>query len=319
MPSVPLRSELPDRWGPRAYLEARLGGLFRRAAEPAETARGERVYAIGDVHGRLDLLRRLLRAIEADASRDADGGRTRIVILGDLVDRGPHSRQVLELLRFLERRDPERLVVLPGNHEDMLLASTAGDAEAQRVWLKTGGDATLRSYRLDPAEFTGLSPAERGRVLRRTVGTDMIGWLEARPLAHQSGDYFFCHAGVRPGVPLNKQRREDLLWIRREFLGSDRSHGAVIVHGHSVTDEAQVAHNRINVDTGAHRSGELTAVGLQGPCRWFLSTTRTILHRTDLDAAREWSQRDPGVADQPATKSRRRRSKSAPLPDAEAA
>lgn len=318
MPSVPLRSDVPDRWAPRAYLEARLGGLLRRAPAPAETAPGERVYAIGDVHGRLDLLRRLLRAIEADAAREAEGDRTRIVILGDLVDRGPHSRQVLELLRFLERRDPARFQVLPGNHEDMLLASATGDAAAQRVWLKAGGDATLRSYRVDPAEFAGLAPADRGRMLRRAVGADMIDWLEARPLACQSGDYFFCHAGVRPGVPLKKQRREDLLWIRREFLDSDRSHGAVIVHGHSVTDAAEVAANRINVDTGAHRSGELTAVGLQGPCRWFLSTTRTVLHRTDLDAARAWSQRDRAPSDQPATKSRRR-SRSSPMPDTEAA
>jgi len=288
MVSVQARSASTVRRALRACLDAGLGALFRRAPATPETAAGERVYAVGDVHGRLDLLRRLTRTLEADAAGETARDRTRIVFLGDLVDRGPHSRQVLELVRFLQRRNPERIVSLLGNHEEMLLASAHGEAEAQRVWLRNGGDATLHSYRLDPAEFTGLAPAERGRALRQAVGADMLAWLEARPLSWQSGDYFFCHAGVRPGVPLTKQRREDLLWIRQPFLGSERAHGAVIVHGHSESDAAEVAHNRINVDTGAHRSGELTAVGLQGACRWFLSTAKTYLTRGDLEAALAW-------------------------------
>src|SRR5690606_5319741 len=133
-----------ERWAPRAYLDARLGALFRRTSGRPEPARGERIYAIGDVHGRLDLLRRLLRTLEADARARAHDHRARIVLLGDLVDRGPHSRQVLEHVRSLEQGDPDRMVVLAGNHEDMLLASARGDAAAQRVWLHTGGEATLR-------------------------------------------------------------------------------------------------------------------------------------------------------------------------------
>ena len=121
--------------------------------------------------------------------------------------------------------------------------------------------------------------------------SDTLAWLKALPLVYELGSYFFCHAGVRPGVPLKKQRREDLLWIRREFLDSSRSHGAVIVHGHSEMDEIQVARNRISVDTAAYRSGELTAVGLQGPFRWFISTTQRYLNESDLIAAKTWALR----------------------------
>ncbi|HEU4650044.1 MAG TPA: metallophosphoesterase [Croceibacterium sp.] len=305
-------SDLSARWRPRAYLEARLAALLRRGPAPSETAPGERVYAIGDVHGRLDLLRRLLRTIEADAHGHP---LTRIVVLGDLIDRGPHSRQVLELLRRRAQREPERVVVLLGNHEDLMLASVRGEAAAQRAWLRAGGEATLRSYRVDPGAFAALPAAERARLLRRVVGAQMLGWLAARPLAHRSGDYFFCHAGVRPGVSLSKQRREDLLWIRRAFLASDTAHGAVIVHGHSVSAQPEVAPNRIGIDTGAHRSGELTAVGLQGPCRWLLSTKRGYLTRADLEAARAWSVH---AADQPVANTLRGR-RAAPVPDSEAA
>lgn len=284
----PSRPDTPSLLGGQLvaamFDQLRALGADARGSSRPEAAPGERVYAIGDVHGRLDLLRSLLRTLDADAAGLAREA-TRIVFLGDLIDRGPHSRQVLELVRFLQRRDPERVVVLLGNHEAMLLAAVEGDPSAQRMWLKTGGDDTLRSYRIDPAEFVRLTAAKRAGLLRRTIGPKMIAWLEARPLAWRSGGYFFCHAGVRPGVSLDKQRREDLLWIRREFLDSTSAHGAVVVHGHSETEAAQAAPNRINVDTGAWRSGELTAVGLQGPFRWFVSTAHRYLNRGDLDAA----------------------------------
>jgi serine/threonine protein phosphatase 1 len=289
MPQPKLRVEKPTRWAAsRASLDTRLGRLLRRRRTLPEPAPGERIYAVGDVHGRLDLLRRLLRTLGTDAA-----GRTqsvaRLVFLGDLIDRGPHSRQVLELVRRLQRRNPERILALAGNHEDLLLASARGVAGAQAAWLRNGGEATLRSYRLDPSEFISLAPTERGRRLQQALGTEMLAWLATLPVCWRSGDYFFCHAGVRPGVALKHQRREDLLWIRRAFLDSERAHGAVIVHGHSETDEVEIASNRINVDTAAHRSGELTAVGLQGPCRWLLSTARGYLSRGDLEAARSWN------------------------------
>ena len=278
-----VRSRSPNQLGGRrlvsrswSWLTGQLNGRTRLPA----TAAGERVYAVGDVHGRLDLFRKLLKQLEADAG--SQKCPTRIILLGDLIDRGPHSMQMLELARRMQRQNSDRLVVLGGNHEDMLLASAEGNAEAQRLWLRNGGDATLMSYGLDPSEFARLTPRERGRTLEQRVGVDTLVWLEALPSACRSGDYFFCHAGIRPGVALESQRREDLLWIRREFLSSNRFHGAVIVHGHCETDEVEVLPNRINVDTGAYRSGELTAAGLQGPLKWFVSTARRCLYRSDL-------------------------------------
>jgi serine/threonine protein phosphatase 1 len=261
----------------------KLAALFRHKTLPA-TSHGTRVYAVGDVHGRLDLLQQLLRQLEADVgSRGARS--TRLILLGDLIDRGPHSRQVLELVRLMQMHNRGRVVVLCGNHEEMLLASADGHAEAQRLWLECGGDATLRSYGLDPLGFMSLSPEKRGFTLQKEIGADMMDWLGSLPLSWRNGDYFFCHAGVRPGVRLENQRRQDLLWIRREFLDSQRHHGAVVVHGHCETSEVEVRKNRISVDTGAYRSGELTAVGLQDSFRWFISTRRKLLSRTDLDGA----------------------------------
>lgn len=275
-------SETADRL--LANMWRRMAVFFKRETLPPTTLEGTRVYAVGDIHGRLDLLQQLLRQLEADVG--SRGSRsTRIVLLGDLIDRGPHSRQVLELTRLMERNNRGRVVVLCGNHEELLLASADGHADAQRLWMECGGDATLRSYGLDPVKFGKLSPEKRAFTLQRHIGLDMLRWLAGLPLYWRNGDYFFCHAGVRPGVPLENQRREDLLWIRREFLQSQNHHGAVIVHGHCEVGDVEVRNNRIGVDTSAYRSGELTAVGLQGSFRWFISTTRKYLSRSDLDSA----------------------------------
>jgi serine/threonine protein phosphatase 1 len=173
----------------------------------------------------------------------------------------------------------------------MLLASAYGNADAQRLWVDNGGDATLKSYGLDSFEFMSLTPDERGSMLRQALGQDMLLWLEGLPISFRSGDYFFCHAGVRPGIPLDKQRREDLLWIRGEFLSSPGPYGAVIVHGHSETDTVEIKRSRINVDTGAYRSGQLTAVALEGPHRWFISTSERYLSREALEEALQQSPR----------------------------
>ena len=261
-----------------------LAACVGRGTSIPATSQGTRVYAVGDIHGRLDLFQQLLRQLEADVG--SRGSRpTRIVLLGDLIDRGPHSREVLELARLIQRNNQGRVVVLCGNHEELLLASADGHADAQRLWLECGGDATLRNYGLDPVEFVKLSPEKRAFTLQKHVGPDMLCWLAGLPTYWRNGDYFFCHAGVRPGVPLENQRREDLLWIRREFLESQSHHGAVIVHGHCEVGDVDVRTNRIGVDTGAYRSGELTAVGLQDAFRWFVSTTRKYLSRSDLDSA----------------------------------
>ena len=265
-------------------ISSRMRALLVRAGSRPSTAEGERLYAIGDLHGRLDLFRALIKRLEADAAGRGKM-RTRIVVLGDLIDRGPHSRGLLEIIRRMELQNKEHFVVLCGNHEEMLLASASGDAGGQRLWLANGGDATLRSYGLHPAEFVELTPEQRGGVLWRTVGAEMLSWLAALPTHFRSGDYFFCHAGIRPGVALVKQRREDLLWIRGEFLSSHRWHGAVVVHGHNEVAEVDVRGNRINIDTAAYRTGQLTAAGLQGAFQWFISTSHRYLNRADLDAA----------------------------------
>ena len=234
------------------------------------TAPGERIYAIGDVHGRFDLLHQLMKLIEDDA-RSRGECATRLVFLGDLIDRGPCSRQLLELVRRAHQ-ELDGVTVLLGNHEDLLLESAYGSASAQRAWLQNGGDATLRSFGIDPCELAKASSDEMAETLFKVIGDRAIAWLDSLPLCFQSGDYFFCHAGIRPKISLEKQQRMDLLWIRTKFLESRRYHGAVIVHGHSEVGEIAFHHNHINVDTAAYRTGVLTAVGLQSTEQWSIQT-----------------------------------------------
>jgi serine/threonine protein phosphatase 1 len=249
---------------------ASLAGGIRRRFKLPSTAPGERIYAVGDLHGRLDLLQDLLKQLELDAA-DRESASTTLLFLGDIIDRGPQSRQLVELIRR-SQANGEGVVLLCGNHEELLLASAAGNAMAQNVWLANGGDATLRSFGTAPELFAAGSPQERGTMIRQNVGGAVLDWLRSLPLCYRSGDYYFCHAGVRPGVSLEAQERADLLWIRDEFLVSKAWHGAVVVHGHSEADTVEEIHNRINIDTGAYRTGILTAMGLEGTSRWFIST-----------------------------------------------
>lgn len=242
--------------------------LFRRKAKSAVTHAGERVYAVGDIHGRIDLFRSILKQIQIDG-QERGPNSTRIVLLGDLIDRGPSSRQVLELVLHLHRSS-EGFVVLSGNHEEMLLESCAGNGTMQNLWLDCGGMETLRSYGIERAMLRGLRPAELGELITRTIGRPTLEWISALPLTFRSGDYFFCHAGVRPGVALDEQRREDLLWIRDEFLDSSADHGAMIVHGHSEQSRIEVENNRINIDTAAYRTNVLSALAVEGKERWFV-------------------------------------------------
>ena len=239
------------------------------------TADDERIYAIGDVHGRLDLLQVLMQRMEGDVQSRGECP-TRVILLGDLIDRGQYSRQLLELA---QRSDSDRVTILLGNHEDLLLQSAYGNAAAQRAWLQQGGDATLRSFGLDSGVLGAVSADEMADALCEAIGDRMLAWLDSLPLWFKSGDYFFCHAGIRPGVPLHRQRRQDLLWIRKKFLSSKQYHGAVIVHGHSETDQLVLDRNHINVDTGAYRTGVLSAVGLQGTLQWSIATNRD--HNSD--------------------------------------
>jgi len=235
--------------------------LIGRRSNP-RTAPGERVYAIGDVHGMPDLLDAMLMAIGRHASTGPSSTRTRIVFIGDIVDRGPNSREALYRLRDAQDRMPE-IITLLGNHEEMLLRALMGDESSLRGWMRVGGAETVESFGLKPL-VEGEDAVPWIAELQRAIPDDLINWIRSWPLTARSGDYFFCHAGVRPGVPLKRQMRRDLLWARDEFLKDTRDHGAVIVHGHTISEDIELRGNRIGVDTGAYHSGKLSAVCLDG-------------------------------------------------------
>lgn len=240
-------------------------GWSRRRASTA----GQRIIAIGDIHGRWDLLEALIRGIEQHVAADPTIPN-QLVFLGDFIDRGPDSSRVLAFLRSAQRNSP-RVHVLLGNHEQALLHCVEGDPHAQRMWLEHGAAATLRSFGTEqPAP--GEDSYAFGARVASALGPDTIDWLRDLPLSFRLGSYFFCHAGVRPGRSLGKQDAEDLLWIRDVFLQSERMHGAVVVHGHSITDGIDIRHNRIGIDTGAYRTGRLSAVILSEHKTWTIST-----------------------------------------------
>lgn len=235
------------------------------------TEAGERIYAVGDVHGRYDLLRALLDRIGAHTGALPPARSLHIVFLGDIVDRGPQSLEVMELLHDLQSKT-DRVLVLLGNHEEAMLQAIGGDVEMLGDWMKVGGAATVRSFGLEPFR-RGDDAADYLRRLRAAVPREWVAWLRKLPLTAQSGDYFFCHAGIRPGVALRRQARGDLLWIREDFLDDERPHGAVIVHGHSIEPKVEIRANRIGIDTGAYRTGALTALYLEDDRQEVLSTT----------------------------------------------
>ena len=234
------------------------------------TADGARIYAIGDVHGRFDLLLQLLNLIvdHYPTMQPAPSSVT-LLFLGDAIDRGPASAACLRIIHNLCEADGARMLL--GNHEDMMLASIDGNPHAQRAWLRNGGLATLRSYGIAPpgADEDSFDFAER---LGREVPQDHVAFLRSLDTSYRSGSYFFTHAGVRPGVALHKQAPEDLYSIRSEFTKSDAWHGAVVVHGHSIVDAVEMRHNRIGCDTGAYASGRLSCICLQDDFRAVLQT-----------------------------------------------
>ncbi|MBT3069924.1 serine/threonine protein phosphatase [Rhodomicrobium sp. Az07] len=240
----------------------------------ASVPRAMRVYAVGDIHGRLDLTEIILDLINAD-QRERGILPAMIVFLGDYVDRGPSSKEVVDrLLGDLgECLSP---VFIKGNHESLLL-SFLRDAQ-DNFWLKNGGDSALLSYGVDAdlVKFatrgtpTGLQEAS-ARFRDALPESHLSFYRNLRP-CFRVGGYFFVHGGVRPGVPLEEQCEEDLLWIRDPFLTSNKDFGAVVVHGHTPAREPQLLPNRIGLDTYAFKSNRLTAVGLEGTRRWILST-----------------------------------------------
>lgn len=231
---------------------------------------GERVYAIGDIHGRDDLFAALLEKIEADnATRQA--AKTTLILLGDLIDRGPESAGVVErAARLGAPFDVVRQLI--GNHEECFLAALTGDVRRLRYFLRIGGDATVKSYWRDDTAYTSVGFEELARRLPALVPQSHVDFLGRGEDLIQIGNYVFVHAGVRPGVPLDRQELSDLRWIRDEFLDAEPSHGVTIVYGHTISDEVDEAPGRIGIDTGAYVTGRLTALGLEGEERWILDT-----------------------------------------------
>lgn len=249
---------------------------FRRGPKPGadipapSVGRDRRVYAIGDIHGRDDLLAELLdRIARDDAGRDPLP-RT-LILLGDLVDRGPDSARVVERAMALARSG-EDVRFIKGNHEEVFVAAARGDEQAARAFRPFGGVETVASYGLDPTVATTMTPTELARWMLTNVPREHVDFLDDFADNVTMDDYLFVHAGVRPKVPMEAQRPEDLRWIREPFLSYMGSHGKMIVHGHSITTDVDVHANRIGIDTGAYFSGKLTAIGLEGDRRWFLET-----------------------------------------------
>jgi serine/threonine protein phosphatase 1 len=229
----------------------------------AASTDGRIIYAVGDIHGRLDLLDRLLRMILDDLAQHGPASRPMLVFVGDYVDRGPSSRGVIQRLLALRGSDTLETRTLKGNHEQAML-QFLGDASKGPEWVSYGGGATLSSYGVTPpaldADEATWESARRD--LADAVPEDHLDFLWSLELSVTVGDYLFVHAGVRPGVALADQREHDLLWIREDFLSASAPFDKVVVHGHTPREQAFVGPHRIGLDTGAALTGVLTAVRL---------------------------------------------------------
>ncbi len=230
---------------------------------------GQLVYAIGDIHGRTDLLADLLSSIAADAGL-ARSERRSLIFLGDYIDRGPDSRGVIDILTSGLPAGFETHF-LKGNHEDLLLRFLDDIGELP-VWLANGAAATFRSYGVDVTDLHGrrASPEEWQEALRDALPETHRAFFESLRPSLTVGDYFFVHAGVRPGVPLEAQDEQDLVWIREPFLSSESEFGKMVVHGHTPGAIPVIRKNRIGIDTAAVFSNRLTALRLENESRSFL-------------------------------------------------
>jgi serine/threonine protein phosphatase 1 len=241
----------------------------RRQNGPAG-ARGWRAYAVGDIHGRLDLLEELLDKIHADIAR-RPARKVLLVFVGDLIDRGPSSAQVVERLRTY-RHPGVRPMFLLGNHEEVLLRILKGESELITKWRWFGGAECLASYGVDRDRLAALTDEEALPVVRDAVPKEHVEFLESFDDSCRFGDYLFVHAGIRPGVEIDQQKQSDLRWIREPFLFDETDHGFVVVHGHTIRPEVEMRPNRIGIDTGAYRSGVLSALAIEGSDTWLLDT-----------------------------------------------
>ena len=219
---------------------------------------GRRIYAIGDIHGRDDLFEAMIGAIEEDAAGHPD---SMVILLGDLVDRGPESAGVLIRARGWQQRRPVR--ILAGNHEEMFVESFRRK-EVLRHFLRFGGRETLLSYGIQPRARGKAELAALQELMAAVVPEDHLEFIRGFEELIVVGDYAFVHAGIAPEVALKAQQPQDLRWIREPFLSYRGAHSHVIVHGHTIYDRAVIRPNRIGIDTGAFHSGRLTALVLEG-------------------------------------------------------
>ena len=232
--------------------------------------RDHRAYVVGDIHGRLDLLDELLEKIHLDLDQNFAKSAL-LVFVGDLIDRGPSSRQVVERLRTYHRPGVRSVFIL-GNHEEVLLRILNGESSLIASWLRFGGAQCLNSYGADPANIANLGPLEAVDAVRAAIPAEHVDFLESFVDTCRFGDYLFVHAGVRPGVEIDDQRQSDLRWIREPFLLDETDHGFVVVHGHTISAAVDERPNRIGIDTGAFATGVLTALVIENGDRWFLDT-----------------------------------------------
>ncbi len=242
-----------------------LAKIARRPRTPPDTC----LYAIGDVHGRLDLLESLTERIRRHAENLPAQTVRRIIMLGDYVDRGPESQGVIATLIGIPPLGFER-VCLKGNHEALMEGFIRDPSIASR-WLKNGGLATLESYGIVPEVIADASDAWLSQHLGDILPESHRRFLARLMPFYECGDYYFAHAGVDPSLPLEAQTEEALLWIRKPFLSSRKNYGRVVVHGHTIVDQAEIHGNRIAIDTGAYAGGPLTCVVLHDDERLFLT------------------------------------------------
>ena len=258
-----------DDEGPRPSKWSGWPSLFtRREREPAVIPAGQRVYAIGDVHGRLDLLQKLWAMIESDAAHTHL--HSTVIFVGDYVDRGRDSKGVIDFL--ISIMEQGNVVCLRGNHDQAVL-DFIGDAKFYRTWKPFGAPETLVSYGVMPPRFDDEAAFEKARdAFVANCPRSHLDFLRSLPYCHEVGGYFFVHAGVRPGVPFKDQDPQDMLWIREDFLFSRADFEKVVVYGHTPVEQAGRRGHRLSVDTGAYATGRLSAAVLEGHACRFLAT-----------------------------------------------
>lgn len=231
-----------------------------RANQRPRLPEGVRIYAVGDIHGCADLLEGVFRRIDADCASFASP-RTVEVYLGDLIDRGGASRRVIDLL--IERKLKHEVVCLKGNHEDLALRFL-NSPHIFEEWADLGGRETLMSYGLTPLARKPDEMAALAGAFAAALPPAHRNFLLGLPAFYSCDDFFFVHAGVKPGVPLERQREQDLLWIRQEFLSWDAPFEKMIIHGHTPVRVPDFRDNRVNVDTGAYATGHLSCLRVEG-------------------------------------------------------